>query len=300
MMNEQHKPRTRVKKDGVITGHPCFNKEAAGKYGRIHLPVAPKCNISCNYCNRKFDCANESRPGVTAKVMKPEEALEHFEKTRKIMPYINTIGIAGPGDALANADRTFQTLDQLKSKYPEVHLCLSTNGLLLPEHARQIGDLKITHVTVTVNAAREETAAKIYRRVTKEGVTYRSLEGAALLLENQYRGIEKLISRGTIVKVNFIYIPGVNDHELDDVIERMSALGVDLFNVMPFIPVEKTPFAPLNAPDEYEIFEAQQKVLRHKSIDLMSHCSQCRSDAAGMLGEGCHDEAGGLHSAKIS
>ena len=25
--------------------HPCFSKEAHGKFGRIHLPVAPRCNI---------------------------------------------------------------------------------------------------------------------------------------------------------------------------------------------------------------------------------------------------------------
>jgi nitrogen fixation protein NifB len=25
--------------------HPCFNKEASGSCGRVHLPVAPKCNI---------------------------------------------------------------------------------------------------------------------------------------------------------------------------------------------------------------------------------------------------------------
>ena len=29
--------------------HPCFNPEAKGQYGRVHLPVAPKCNIKCNF-----------------------------------------------------------------------------------------------------------------------------------------------------------------------------------------------------------------------------------------------------------
>ena len=43
--------------------HPCFNAKVKGQFGRVHLPVAPKCNILCNYCNRKFDCVNESRPG---------------------------------------------------------------------------------------------------------------------------------------------------------------------------------------------------------------------------------------------
>ena len=25
----------------------------------MHVAVAPACNIQCNYCNRKYDCANE-------------------------------------------------------------------------------------------------------------------------------------------------------------------------------------------------------------------------------------------------
>jgi len=36
--------------------------------------VAPACNIQCNYCNRKYDCANESRPGVVSEKLTPEQA----------------------------------------------------------------------------------------------------------------------------------------------------------------------------------------------------------------------------------
>ena len=50
-----------------LDNHPCFNKKASTSYGRVHLPVAPHCNIQCNFCNRIYDCANENRPGVTAK-----------------------------------------------------------------------------------------------------------------------------------------------------------------------------------------------------------------------------------------
>jgi nitrogen fixation protein NifB len=50
--------------------HPCFGGDH-GKAGRIHLPVAPGCNIKCGFCERRFDCANESRPGVTSRVLTP-------------------------------------------------------------------------------------------------------------------------------------------------------------------------------------------------------------------------------------
>ena len=61
-----------------FNNHPCFSKDAHKKYGRVHLPVAPRCNIQCNFCNRKFDCLNESRPGVTSTVLTPQQALAYL------------------------------------------------------------------------------------------------------------------------------------------------------------------------------------------------------------------------------
>ena len=80
--------------------HPCFNKASSGSCGRVHLPVAPKCNIQCNYCNRKYDCVNESRPGVTSAILKPFQALEYTRQVLEKEPRITVIGIAGPGDPM--------------------------------------------------------------------------------------------------------------------------------------------------------------------------------------------------------
>ena len=57
-----------------IDKHPCYSEEAHHHYARMHVAVAPACNIQCNFCNRKYDCANESRPGVVSELLTPEEA----------------------------------------------------------------------------------------------------------------------------------------------------------------------------------------------------------------------------------
>ena len=44
--------------------------------------------------------------------------------------YIKVVGIAGPGEPLAN-EETFETLRRLHEQYPDVIKCISTNGLLL-------------------------------------------------------------------------------------------------------------------------------------------------------------------------
>ncbi len=65
--------------------HPCYNCQAH-QFARIHLPVAPACNVQCGYCVRKFDCPNESRPGVTSAILSPEEALERYISVKKKCP----------------------------------------------------------------------------------------------------------------------------------------------------------------------------------------------------------------------
>ena len=88
--------------------HPCFNKETSGSCGRVHLPVAPGCNIQCNYCNRKYDCLNESRPGVTSAILPPDRAVEYLDEVLKKEPRITVVGIAGPGDPMAEAKRKWR------------------------------------------------------------------------------------------------------------------------------------------------------------------------------------------------
>ena len=46
---------------------------------------------------------------------------------------MTVLGIAGPGDPLANPDRTFATFRMLAQQAPDIKLCVSTNGLALPD-----------------------------------------------------------------------------------------------------------------------------------------------------------------------
>ena len=92
-----------------INNHPCYSEGAHQHYARIHVAVAPACNIQCNYCNRKYDCSNESRPGVTSAKLSPEEAVKKILYVGGEIQQLSVVGIAGPGDALANPEKTFKT-----------------------------------------------------------------------------------------------------------------------------------------------------------------------------------------------
>jgi len=80
--------------------HPCFNNKAHFHYGRVHLPVAPKCNIQCCYCVRSLN-STEDRPGVADEIISPQKALERVSDATRKCPAIKVAAVAGPGDPLA-------------------------------------------------------------------------------------------------------------------------------------------------------------------------------------------------------
>jgi nitrogen fixation protein NifB len=265
-----------------MQGHPCFGGDHKNN-GRMHLAVAPRCNIKCGYCTRRHDCANESRPGVTSRLLTPEEAIV---KVREVMaseilgPIIKVIGIAGPGDPLAN-EETFTTFGLIDREFPHLIKCMSTNGLLLPEAMDRLDSLGLCSVTVTLNALDPLVAARIYSHVTYHGKRLAGREGVEILIRNQLAGIEMAASRGMTVKVNTVLIPGVNEEQVPLIARRIKEMGAAVMNVMPLIP--QADFAGVAPPSPERLEEVRRA--NESIIGQFKHCRQCRADAVGLIGQ---------------
>lgn len=263
--------------------HPCFNIEAKSKYARVHLPVAPKCNIQCNYCKRDYDCVNESRPGVTSEVLSPEQALAYLIRLKEKMPNLSVVGIAGPGDPFANPEETMKTLRLVRQHFPEMILCLSSNGLNVAPFVKELAELKVSHVTITMNGLDAEETQQIYKWARFENRGYVGKAAAEILLKNQLAAIELLRQYGITVKINTIVIPGINEHLVEPVAEKASQLGAGLMNAIPLFPVADTPFENRKEPDMLTMREIRLKIAKH--LKPMTHCARCRADAVGLLGQ---------------
>jgi nitrogen fixation protein NifB len=261
--------------------HPCFNVHAKGSCGRVHLPVAPNCNIKCNYCNRKYDCVNESRPGVTSSVLTPDQALLYLERVLEKSPNITVAGIAGPGDAFANPKATMETLRLIRKRFPHLLLCLATNGLNIEPYIGELAKLNVSHVTMTVNAVDPDVSSRVYSWVRDGKVIYRVVQAAKLLLERQLSAISVLTANGIRVKVNTIVIPGINEHHVPEVAAKMAELGVDIQNCMTMYATQGTPFECLGEPSLELMAEVREGA--EKFIPQMRHCTRCRADAVGLL-----------------
>ena len=270
-----------------VQNHPCYSEEAHHYFARMHVAVAPACNIQCHYCNRKYDCANESRPGVVSELLTPDQAVKKTKAVAANIPQMTVLGIAGPGDPLANPERTFETFRRLSAEAPDIKLCVSTNGLTLPMHVEELSRHNIDHVTITINCIDPDVGAKIYPWIYWNNRRVRGKAAAKILIQQQQKGLEMLVAKGILVKVNSVLIPGVNDEHLKVVSKIVKEKGAFLHNVMPLIAEEEhgTFYGVMGqrGPSDEELQDLQDAC--SGDMNMMRHCRQCRADAVGMLGE---------------
>jgi nitrogen fixation protein NifB len=218
-------------------------------------------------------------------ILQPREALRRIDEVVDKMKHIKVVGIAGPGDPLANLE-TFETLRLVHEKYPDTILCISTNGLLLSDKIDELGKYGVRNITVTLNALDPAIGEKIYSFVEYGGKKYHGHEAACLLLSYQLAGLTEAIKRGMLVKINTVYIPGVNDAHIPEIAQRVGAMGVFNFNIIPLIPQYK--FRDLVPPTPAE--KAHMHELCAPYVRQMRHCQRCRADAIGMLGKDLQNE----------
>jgi nitrogen fixation protein NifB len=172
------------------------------------------------------------------------------------------------------------TLTLMRQKFPQLSLCISTNGLGLAGRAKALHYTGVRHVTVTVNAVDPAIGEKIVSHVEHEGKTYTGKEAAEILLERQLAGIKEAATLGLEIKINTVLIPGVNDEHVGEIARVVSELGAGRHNIIPLIP--KGEFAETKAPDCAALDKAREQAAKYVSV--FRKCTHCRADACGVPG----------------
>ncbi len=258
--------------------HPCLG-EMPGNAGRIHLPVSPICNLSCRYCKRSLT-EDEIRPGTSRRILPVEDTVKVIRKARLLCPELTTVGIAGPGEALASphAIEAFRLVDE---HFPDMIKCLSTNGLMLFEKAEELLQVHMDSITVTVNAVDPFVQMQINKRIFYHNEWLDGEQAAEILIKNQLAGIKKVSEAGVTVKINTVLIPGINDGHIETIAKAVAENGAKIYNIIPLIP--QADMADIPAPGCTEIDRARLQAGQY--LDIFAHCKHCRADAVGRLGE---------------
>jgi nitrogen fixation protein NifB len=259
----------------VMRGHPCFSEEAHARVGRVHLPVAPRCNIQCAFCERRV-CVQlgAQHPGWTREVISPQAALERVRGLVEAHPGERfVVGVAGPGEPLAN-EATFEALALVAEAYPWLTRCISSNGVLLGASLERLLACGVTALTVTINAPDAEVGQAIYLWARDDKAVLRGREAAEFILTRQLAGLQAALDAGLAVKVNTVLVPGVNDAHVPRLARHLGELGAPLMNLMPLIPGGRMADRP--APTCEELHAAQAAC--EAFVPQFRACQHCRAD----------------------
>ncbi len=264
--------------------HPCYSEQAHGRFARLHLPVAADCNLDCNYCERCVGGASfhSYRPAFTREILNPKQAFNRVMDCVNQTDRLKVVGIAGPGEPLANQS-TFETFELVRRNFPDLLLCISTNGILLPENIQRLKELNVNSISITINSLRMETIQKIYGAVKVNGNRIDGKEAACCIKEKQLKALESLAGSKMEFKVNTIVIPGINTGDIAEVSETIAFYGAVLHNIVPLIPLGR--FSNMRRTDCEELKAARKASEKYMKQFLL--CKQCPADAFDIPGGAC-------------
>ncbi len=265
-----------------FTYHPCWSDCRDSRYERVHLPVAPRCNLRCRFCTpeTRSACHTQSpRPGSAERVMTVEQAYSRLIEELSRRPRLQVVAVSGPGEPLYNAE-TFRLLQMISQSDLNVHLCLSTNGVLLAQYVELLSQSCVETVSVSIHTCNVDTATRIYKWAIADHRVLTGQEMGEYIIQNQLQGIEQAADAGIHIKVNTVFIPGINSDEIVSVARAVSERGATLQNVMPLRPCGE--LSSCRPPTSEEVNTARDAASTY--IRQFNLCAGCRSDVIGVPG----------------
>jgi Nif-specific regulatory protein len=264
---------------------PCV-QQGCREQAALHLPVAPRCNVQCGDCDRTGDCSNNSPKGRASTLLTPQQAVAFAQEAIRCEPRIACAGISGPGDPLANPEETLLTLRLLRARFPDLPFFISTNGIVLADHADALVELGVSLCTVAVNAVDPAIVARLIDWVQGPRGLLVGEEAAKFYVERQMSGIVAAVARGMMVRANVQLVPKINDQHIEEIAKCLAQERVSVLHLRAFEPSEpqRQAFSRVMAPTAVELARAREQAARH--IKLVEHCSLCPSDSLGCLAGG--------------
>jgi cyclic pyranopterin phosphate synthase len=172
----------------------------------LRLSINRECNYACIYCDKEGYIASDR-----GQALSPDEAasiVRAFNETGEI----KKIKITG-GEPLLHPDVV--GVVRAISGIPTIaEVSMTTNGFHLPRLAVPLKTAGLARVNISLCSVNKST----YKRIT-------GVDGLAEVL----KGIDAAIDAGLVpIKINFVLMKGINDGELDAMLEFCGKKGLRL------------------------------------------------------------------------
>ena len=180
------------------------------RFGRplrnLRLSVTDRCNLRCQYCMPEEEY-----------VWLPKSNVLTFEETIRLVDIFVTLGVdkvrLTGGEPLLRAE--LPVLVRMLAQRPALRdLAMTSNGVLLREHARALREAGLHRLTISLDTLDAETFKKLSRRPDH----HRVLDGIQAARE---AGFDEL-------KIDTVVIAGVNDGELPALLGYARSVGAEL------------------------------------------------------------------------
>jgi cyclic pyranopterin phosphate synthase len=172
----------------------------------LRLSVTDRCNLRCAYCMPEREY-----------VWLPKESILRFEEIGRLVEVFADLGVdrvrLTGGEPLVRQD--LPELVRLLSGNPRLKdLAMTSNGVLLAEHARALREAGLHRVTVSLDTLRRDRFERLARIDA---------------LDRVRAGIETALAAGFApLKIDTVVIRGVNDDEIVPLLEQARQWGAEI------------------------------------------------------------------------
>ena len=175
----------------------------------LRVSVTDRCNLRCRYCMPREVFGPDH-------AFLPREDLLGFEEISRLVRVLAGLGVGKiritGGEPLLRRDLS-ELVAQIAAVEGIHDIALTTNGVLLPQHAEDLAAAGLGRVTVSLDAL--------------DDATFRAMADTAVPVASVLAGIEAAQRAGlTPVKVNAVLQRGVNDDQLEALADFGRRTGV--------------------------------------------------------------------------
>ena len=172
----------------------------------LRLSVTELCNLRCRYCMPADGVCKKSH----AEMLTEEEYIAVVKAAASLG--ISKVRITG-GEPLVKKN-IVSICDHIASVKGIEEVCLTTNGILLPQYAKALRDVGVSRLNISLDTLMPEK----YAYITRTGTLNDALNGLYAALD---AGYEK-------IKINTVLIGGFNDTEIEALANLTMQYPVDV------------------------------------------------------------------------
>ena len=184
---------------------PTALADTAGRHiTYLRLSVTDRCDLACVYCMPK---SGEDDHAHRAELLSFEEVARLVDLF--VMSGVRRVRLTG-GEPLVRRD-VVRLVERIATRHPDVALAMTTNATRLGELARPLRAAGLRSVNISIDTL----DPALFRTITRGG------ELAPVLA-----GIHAARHAGLDVKLNTVLLGGINDHEVERLVDFAWSLGV--------------------------------------------------------------------------